>query len=142
MQLCFLHLLLVCPADCLRLNIQSFVESMVNVGVASVFVGEPPSAFPQRRLKVDFSRIEMSPRLNNLLEGLLQPAYEDRLTATQAKAVLAGQGPAKQQQRQQQKAWNPFGQDGWEEARQGPRRSSSDRQVSYCNCSHVENALL
>lgn len=91
--------------------------------------GEPPSAFPQRRLKVDFSRIEMSPRLNNLLEGLLQPAYEDRLTATQAKAVLAGQGPAKQQQRQQQKAWNPFGQDGWEEARQGPTRSSSDRQA-------------
>ena len=35
-QLCLLHLLLVRLADCLRLNIQSFVESMVNVGVASV----------------------------------------------------------------------------------------------------------
>jgi len=81
----------------------------------------------------------MSPRLNSLLEGLLQPAYEDRLTATQAKAVLADQGPAKQQQqRQQQKAWNPFSQDGWEEARQGSRTSSSDRQVSYCNHNHVE----
>ncbi|DBA99977.1 TPA: Protein kinase, variant 2 [Trebouxia sp. C0004] len=92
--------------------------------------GEPPSAFPQRRLKVDFSRVEMSPCLNSLLEGLLQPAYEDRLTATQAKAVLAGQGPAKQQQRQQQqKAWNPFSQDGWEEARQGSRTSSSDRRA-------------
>ncbi|KAL0038775.1 hypothetical protein WJX79_007294 [Trebouxia sp. C0005] len=91
--------------------------------------GEPPSAFPQRRLKVDFSRVEMSPRLSGLLEGLLQPAHEDRLTATQAKAVLAGQGPAKQQ-RQQQKAWNPFSQDGWEEARQGSRTSSSDRQAA------------
>ena len=81
----------------------------------------------------------MSPRLNSLLEGLLQPAYEDRLTATQAKAVLAGQGPAKQQQRQQQqKAWNPFSQDGWEEAQQGSRTSSSDRQVSYCNQDHVK----
>ncbi len=80
----------------------------------------------------------MSPRLNSLLEGLLQPAYEDRLTATQAKAVLAGQGPAKQQHRQQQKAWNPFSQDGWEEARQGSRTSSSDRQVRYCIHNHVE----
>lgn len=79
----------------------------------------------------------MSPRLSGLLEGLLQPAHEDRLTATQAKAVLAGQGPAKQQ-RQQQKAWNPFSQDGWEEARQGSRTSSSDRQVSYCNDNHAE----
>ncbi|KAA6430082.1 MAG: serine threonine kinase [Trebouxia sp. A1-2] len=94
--------------------------------------GEPPSAFPQRRLKVDFSRVEMSPRLSGLLEGLLQPAHEDRLTATQAKAVLAGQGPAKQQ-RQQQKAWNPFSQDGWEEARQGSRTSSSDRQAAGSN---------
>ena len=80
----------------------------------------------------------MSPRLSSLLEGLLQPAYEDRLTATQAKAVLAGKGPAKQQQRQQQqKAWNPFSQDGWEEARQGSGTSSSDRQVSCCNQDHV-----
>ncbi|DBB16730.1 TPA: hypothetical protein ACH3X3_014973 [Trebouxia sp. C0006] len=91
--------------------------------------GEPPSAYPQRRLKVDFSRVEMSPRLSSLLEGLLQPAYEDRLTATQAKAVLAGQGSARQQQRQQQKAWNPFSQDGWEEARQESKTSSSDRQA-------------
>ncbi len=85
----------------------------------------------------------MSPRLNSLLEGLLQPAYEDRLTATQAKAVLAGQGPAKQQQQrqQQQKAWNPFSQDGWEEARQGSKTSSSDRQVSCCNQNNVEHAL-
>lgn len=80
----------------------------------------------------------MSPRLSSLLEGLLQPAYEDRLTATQAKAVLAGQGSARQQQRQQQKAWNPFSQDGWEEARQGSKTSSSDRQVSYCNQDHVK----
>lgn len=95
--------------------------------------GEPPSSFPQRRLKVDFSRVDVTPRLKNLLEGLLQPAYEDRLTTTQAKAVLAGQAPfSQQQQRQQQKGWGPFSQGGWEDARQRSKTSSnhSDRQAS------------
>ena len=75
----------------------------------------------------------MSSRLNGLLEGLLQPAWEDRLTASQAKAVLAGQGPTSQQQQRQQqqqhqesRARNPFSQDGWEGKR---ARFSSDAQV-------------
>ncbi len=83
----------------------------------------------------------MSPRLNDLLEGLLQPTWEDRLTASQAKAVLAGQAGASQQQQrrqQEQKAWNPFSQDGWEDTRQRSRASSSDRQVSL-SCSCVQN---
>lgn len=94
-------------------------------------VGESPSSFPQRRLNIDFSRVNMSSRLNGLLEGLLQPAWEDRLTASQAKAVLAGQGPTSQQQQRQQqqqesRARNHFTQDGWEEKR---ARFSSDAQV-------------
>lgn len=96
--------------------------------------GEPPSSFPQRRLNIDFSRVNMSSRLNGLLEGLLQPAWEDRLTASQAKAVLAGQGPTSQQQQRQQqqqhqesRARNPFSQDGWEGKR---ARFSSDAQAN------------
>ena len=89
-----------------------------------------PSSFPQRRLLVDFSQVDMSPRLNRLLQGLLQPAWEDRLTATQAKAVLTGNAPSSSQQSQrqrQQKGWNVFHEGAWEDRRQRSRGSSSSQ---------------
>eukprot|EP00850_Spirogloea_muscicola_P004998 SM000022S07212 [mRNA] locus=s22:493953:499216:- [translate_table: standard] len=41
--------------------------------------GRPPSAFPQRRLKVDFrSSVSMSPGMVDVVERLMEPAPEDR----------------------------------------------------------------
>ena len=77
----------------------------------------------------------MPQRLKTLLNGLLQPAWEDRLSASQAQAVLTGQlqGSQQQQQQQQQRrdrqGWNVFGQDGWENARQSSRQSDSNGRV-------------
>lgn len=88
--------------------------------------GEPPSAFPQRRLKVDFSRVHMSQRLETLLTGLLQPAWEDRPTAAQAQKVLDGRADSSQQQRRQDR----FSQNVWERSGGESRSSGSGRQVS------------
>ena len=88
------------------------------------FVGEPPSSFPEQRLKIDFSKVEMSHRLRNLLEGLLGPAWEDRLTATQAQALLAGQ---QQRRHQDTRGWNSSSQESWEDMQS--RSSASGRQV-------------
>eukprot|EP00873_Tetraselmis_striata_P000501 jgi/Tetstr1/420765/TSEL_011842.t1 len=53
--------------------------------------GQPPSAFPQARLRIDFSqRVSAGPRLEELLNGLLDPLPEDRMTAKEALAVLKG----------------------------------------------------
>lgn len=53
--------------------------------------GKNPSAFPQTRLRIEFrSRITVGPRLATVLEGLLDPLPEDRLTATEAKNLLLG----------------------------------------------------
>lgn len=74
----------------------------------------------------------MPQRLQTLLNGLLQPASEDRLTASQAQAVLAGQSQGSQQQQQQRRerqGWNVFGEDSWENARQRARQSDSSRRV-------------
>lgn len=76
---------------------------------------------------VDFSRVDLNDRLDRLLAGLLQPAWEDRLTAAQAQDVLAGKRRGSQQQRQQQQ--DPFSQNDWENARQRSRGSGSGRQV-------------
>lgn len=70
----------------------------------------------------------MDERLDTLLSGLLQPAWEDRLTAAQAQDVLAGKARSSQQQREP----NPFGQKGWENSRQRSRGSRSGRQVTLC----------
>ena len=96
--------------------------------------GELPSSFPQRRLKVDFSRVDMSQRLDTLLNGLLQPAWEDRLTAAQAQAVLSGKTRSNEQQQQHQRdrsGWDMFGQDGQESGRERSRHSGRGRQVRH-----------
>ena len=69
----------------------------------------------------------MSPRLARLLEGLLEPTWEDRLNATEAKTVLAGSAHASQQQQARQPGPNPFGQDVWEDRQH--RSRASDSQV-------------
>jgi hypothetical protein len=51
--------------------------------------GKAPHQFPQNRLRVEFEDlIEVGPQLSKLLEGLLEPIIEDRLTASEALALL------------------------------------------------------
>uniref|UniRef100_A0A061QWW9 non-specific serine/threonine protein kinase n=1 Tax=Tetraselmis sp. GSL018 TaxID=582737 RepID=A0A061QWW9_9CHLO len=53
--------------------------------------GQPPSSFPQARLRIDFEgRLSVGGRIKELLNGLLEPLPEDRLTARQALDVLDG----------------------------------------------------
>ncbi|CAM6123161.1 unnamed protein product [Calypogeia fissa] len=40
--------------------------------------GQSPSSFPQKRLKVNFSSVPISPRLAAVIDRLLEPAPEDR----------------------------------------------------------------
>lgn len=123
---------LACPT-CIEILLDStngtyLVTSPLVELATALCTGEQPSAFPQRRLMVDFSRVDMNERLDRLLAGLLQPAWEDRLTAAQARDVLEGKARGSQQQRRQQQ--DPFSQNDWENARQRARGSSSGRQVN------------
>lgn len=57
--------------------------------------GRPPSAFPVDRMRLDLSSVEMGPRLEAVVEGLLEPVVEDRLGADAALAILSGRRPAR-----------------------------------------------
>lgn len=76
--------------------------------------GRPPSAFPVDRMRLDLSNVAMSRQLRAVVEGLLEPVLEDRLSATEAAALLEGKRrpaarvggaafPRTQQQQQQQR---------------------------------------
>lgn len=54
--------------------------------------GQPPFAFPQERMRIDWhsSFKAPSPLWTQLLDGLLEPVAEDRLTAEQAIDLLSG----------------------------------------------------
>ena len=52
--------------------------------------GQPPSAFPVERMRLDTSGVTMGPRMEAVVEGLLEPLPEDRLGAAQALALLDG----------------------------------------------------
>ncbi|PSC76759.1 serine threonine kinase [Micractinium conductrix] len=53
--------------------------------------GRLPSAFPMDRMRIDFGTVKMGARLEAVLEGLLEPVPEDRLSAEDALALLTGQ---------------------------------------------------
>lgn len=55
-----------------------------------VLSGRPPSAFPVDRMRLDLSTVPMGPTLEAVVEGLLEPVLEDRLTAEAAAAMLEG----------------------------------------------------
>ena len=65
---------------------------MYGLGATLLFLlsGRPPSAFPLQRMRLDLSGVRMGPQLDALLEGLLEPAVEDRLAAEEALALLKG----------------------------------------------------
>ena len=51
--------------------------------------GKPPSAFPQDRLHIDFSQeVSIGRQLAGVVDGLLEPLVEDRLTAGEALDML------------------------------------------------------
>ena len=59
--------------------------------------GKPPSAFPQERLRIDFQEVvQVGPALAAVLEGLLEPLVEDRISASDALATLNGQNPGRE----------------------------------------------
>lgn len=100
-----------------------------------IHAGEEPSAFPQRRLKLDLSRVNTSSKLQSLLEGLLEPAWEDRLTVKQAQAVLTGHSSSQRAQRAEQARARPsFGDWGWSNPRDRSAQSSRNAQVAVCRC--------
>ena len=55
--------------------------------------GRPPGDFPQERFRTDLSELQgiVGPRMQAILEGLLDPHTEDRMTAAQALSVLRGE---------------------------------------------------
>jgi len=51
--------------------------------------GKPPSAFPQDRLHIDFSQeVTIGRQLAAVVDGLLEPLVEDRLTPSEALDML------------------------------------------------------
>ncbi|GLC59967.1 hypothetical protein PLESTB_001559000 [Pleodorina starrii] len=67
-----------------------------------LLTGQPPSAFPQERMRINWraglgpsasASLVSSPQLASLLDGLLEPVAEDRLTAAEARQVLQGRDP-------------------------------------------------
>ncbi len=51
-----------------------------------------PSEFPERRMRIDLSAVELDETLKSLLQRMLEPAVEDRIDAVQALSVLQGDG--------------------------------------------------
>eukprot|EP00887_Chlorella_sp_A99_P006661 scaffold3.g6661.t1 len=68
-------------------------SDLYGLGATLLFLlsGRPPSAFPLDRMRLDFSGVPMGPRLQAVIDGLLEPVVEDRLTADDALALLAGE---------------------------------------------------
>lgn len=67
----------------------------------------------------------MNQRLEALLSGLLQPAWEDRLTAAEAQNILAGNADSRRVRQQQ----DQFRQNAWERSGGRSRSSGGGRQV-------------
>lgn len=59
--------------------------------------GKPPNAFPQDRLHIDFSQeVAIGRQLAGVVDGLLEPLVEDRLTAAEALDMLTEEGQQSQ----------------------------------------------
>lgn len=57
----------------------------------SLAAGQPPNAFPQDRMQVQFrDALNLDPAMAALLEGLLEPQIEDRISAAEALGLLTG----------------------------------------------------
>lgn len=71
-------------------------SDLYGLGGTLLFVlsGKPPSAFPMDALQIDFrDALDVSPKLGDVIEGLLEPLVGDRLSANEALGILEGKGP-------------------------------------------------
>lgn len=58
--------------------------------------GQPPFAFPQERMRINWrGKVSVGPVLDRLLQGLLEPILEDRITSDEGLAILEGRGAAR-----------------------------------------------
>jgi hypothetical protein len=61
-----------------------------------MFAGKVPSEFPQERLRIDFGQqLQVAPDLRAVLEGLLEPLVEERMSAAAALQILRGEAPVR-----------------------------------------------
>jgi serine/threonine protein kinase len=69
-------------------------SDLYGLGATLLFMlsGRPPSAFPVDRMRLDLSSVAMGPVLEALVEGLLEPVLEDRLSAEEALNIISGKG--------------------------------------------------
>ena len=67
-------------------------SDMYGLGATLLYLlsGRPPSAFPVDRMRLDLSSVAMGATMEAVVEGLLEPVLEDRLTAEEAMALLTG----------------------------------------------------
>jgi eukaryotic-like serine/threonine-protein kinase len=67
-------------------------SDLYGLGATLLFMlsGRPPSAFPVDRMRLDLSSVAMGPVLEDMVEGLLEPVLEDRLSAEEALNILTG----------------------------------------------------
>lgn len=76
-----------------------------------VHTGRSPNSFAQNRLKIDFQdSVTMGDVMEEVIDGLLEPLPEDRLTASEALSILGGLG--KQNQKGVmggKRSWRPVG---------------------------------
>ena len=65
-------------------------SDLYGLGATLLFLlsASSPSEFPQSRLKIDFKGLTMSRKLSEVLDGLLEPAPEDRPSIAEVRAIL------------------------------------------------------
>lgn len=70
------------------------LSDLYGLGATVLFMlsGRPPSVFPVDRMRLDLSSVVMGPVLESVVEGLLEPVLEDRLSAEEALNILSGKG--------------------------------------------------
>lgn len=78
-------------------HIFMFFVSEIFITCAVCSAGKPPNAFPQDRLHIDFSQeVAIGRQLAGVVDGLLEPLVEDRLTAAEALDMLTEEGQQSQ----------------------------------------------
>jgi len=67
-------------------------SDLYGLGATLLYVmsGRPPSAFPVDRMRLDLSSVTMGSRLEAVVEGLLEPVLEDRMTGEEALQFCLG----------------------------------------------------
>ncbi|KAF6262994.1 kinase-like domain-containing protein [Scenedesmus sp. NREL 46B-D3] len=76
-------------------------SDLYSLGATLLFLvsGQPPGAFPQQRMRIGYrDRVTVGKQLGELLDGLLEPLAEDRLTPQEALDVASGKAGKRRKQ--------------------------------------------